>query len=82
MGNYSYILSTKHNGKKNQVAGAYTAVSKVYSGKACSGSVVMEEDVTYKWTDYSVVTQYHVGFDSPLHLQIRLLESELLTRTL
>ena len=56
VGNYSYILSTK-----NQVAGAYTAVSKVYSGKACSGSVVMEEDVTYKWTDYSVVTQYPCG---------------------
>ena len=61
VGNYSYILSTKHNGKKNQVAGAYTAVSKVYSGEACSGSVVMEEDVTYKWTDYSVVTQYPCG---------------------
>ena len=61
VGDYSYILSTKHNGKKNQVAETYTTVSKVYSGTACSGSVVMEEDMAYKWTDYSVVTQYPCG---------------------
>ena len=61
VGDYSYVLSTKHSGKKAQVAGTYSVVSKVYSGSTCSGSIVMEEDVTYKWTDYSVVTEYPCG---------------------
>lgn len=61
VGDYSYQLLTKHNGKENLVAETFTTESKVYSGSECSGSVVMEEDVTYKWVDYSVVTQYPCG---------------------
>lgn len=51
-------LLQKHNGKDGKVAESYSVESKLYSDTDCSGNVIVDEKVTFKWVDYRTVTSY------------------------
>ncbi len=55
---YSFETITKHNGKDGKVAESYSVESKLYSDTDCSGNVIVDEKVTFKWVDYRTVTSY------------------------
>ena len=55
---YSFETITKHSGKDGKVAESYSVESKMYDDKECSGNIVVNEKTTFKWVDYSTVTEY------------------------